>query len=133
MHNRPPSLESGRFRLEAPGGFEPPDRGFAVRCLTTWLRGRCSFPQISPTWLIGSTARSLVPGILAKRCNPTLNLFAWDPELLPLIPKPIRLEPPPPPARQKVPELGVAHPLPQPASRVRVAPLEKPQGDRAAT
>src|SRR5207244_709234 len=26
------------FRLEAPGGFEPPNNGFAVRCLTTWLR-----------------------------------------------------------------------------------------------
>src|SRR5438067_3771789 len=27
-------------RLEAPGGFEPPNNGFAVRCLTTWLRRR---------------------------------------------------------------------------------------------
>jgi hypothetical protein len=23
--------------LEAPSGFEPENRGFAVRCLTTWL------------------------------------------------------------------------------------------------
>ena len=25
---------------EAPGGFEPPHRGFADLCLTTWLRRR---------------------------------------------------------------------------------------------
>src|SRR5690606_7920254 len=27
-------------KKEAPGGFEPPNRGFADLCLTTWLRGR---------------------------------------------------------------------------------------------
>ena len=27
-------------RGEAPGGFEPPYRGFADLCLTTWLRRR---------------------------------------------------------------------------------------------
>ena len=26
------------FLLEATGGFEPPDKGFADLCLTTWLR-----------------------------------------------------------------------------------------------
>jgi hypothetical protein len=25
--------------MEATGGFEPPNNGFADRCLTTWLRG----------------------------------------------------------------------------------------------
>ena len=29
---------SGRIE-EAPGGFEPPNGGFADLCLTTWLRG----------------------------------------------------------------------------------------------
>ena len=28
-----------RFYLEATGGIEPPNRGFADPCLTTWLRG----------------------------------------------------------------------------------------------
>ena len=30
---------SARIR-EAPGGLEPPNKGFADLCLTTWLRGR---------------------------------------------------------------------------------------------
>ena len=34
------TLHAGGIRLEAPGGFEPPNNGFAVRCLTTWLRRR---------------------------------------------------------------------------------------------
>src|SRR4030095_7997860 len=32
-----------RGGLEAPGGFEPPNNGFAVRCLTTWLRRHSAF------------------------------------------------------------------------------------------
>src|SRR5690606_22823260 len=28
---------------EAPGGLEPPNKGFADLCLTTWLRGRTSY------------------------------------------------------------------------------------------
>ncbi len=31
--------------LEATGGFEPPDKGFADLCLTTWLRRLTDFPR----------------------------------------------------------------------------------------
>ena len=31
--------------LEATGGFEPPDKGFADLCLTTWLRRLTKSPK----------------------------------------------------------------------------------------
>src|SRR5690606_25863247 len=39
----PPYLSSveNPVSAEAPGGFEPPNKGFADLRLTTWLRGRC--------------------------------------------------------------------------------------------
>ena len=40
------------FRMEAPSGFEPENRGFAVPCLTAWLwrhQKKCGWPTMSGT------------------------------------------------------------------------------------
>jgi hypothetical protein len=49
-------LGFGCVFLKATGGFEPPDKGFADLCLTTWLR-RPTLLMLSPFFGIASPGK----------------------------------------------------------------------------
>ena len=63
------SRRSGRvsFELEAPGGFEPPNGGFADLCLTTWLRRRNYQHEEGGRW----TCHSPLPQVATRAGNRT--------------------------------------------------------------
>src|SRR5262249_24070045 len=67
--------------LEAPGGFEPPDNGFAVRCLTTWLRRRLQLngAAVSHTYLRVATPEDVGEAASTASCvksrRPTLDRY----------------------------------------------------------
>ena len=55
--NKKAPTEKRKMLLEAPPGFEPGSRGFAVRCLTTWLWRHISLAGDIPARLFWSGQR----------------------------------------------------------------------------
>ena len=60
----------GLKKVEAPSGFEPESRGFAVRCLTTWLwrhwSGQRDSNSLPPPWQGGALPNELCPQMVPQ-------------------------------------------------------------------